>query len=230
MADESSRAGERYATSQIIDWLSKTHHPHDAALEAAYDAPHAHDMPPIQLGAPEGRLLELLLRLSGAQRVVEVGTLAGYSALWIVRALPEDGHLWTIESDPKHAAVARDVFDQAGVEDRITVLEGDALGLLPKLSDSGPFLRRVPRCRQSQVPPLRTLGDREPARGRSSHRRQRIPLWATPERNRCGYRDAHIPRRDGGAIPLGVCAHAGRARGGHQGGSGHLTIGVRTGI
>jgi caffeoyl-CoA O-methyltransferase len=96
-------------------------------------------MPEIQVSAAEGRLLWLLLRLVGARRVVEVGTLAGYSAIWMARALPRDGHLWTIECDPRHAAVARDAFIEAGVQDKVTIMEGDAAELLPKLSDSGPF-------------------------------------------------------------------------------------------
>lgn len=96
-------------------------------------------MPEIQLGPAEGRLLEVLLRLAGARKIVEIGTLAGYSALWIARALPEDGHLWTIEADSGHAAVARDVIADAGCAEKVTVMEGDALEVLPKLSDYGPF-------------------------------------------------------------------------------------------
>jgi len=96
-------------------------------------------MPEIQVGPSEGRLLELLLRLARARNVVEIGTLAGYSALWMLRALPESGHLWTLERDAAHAEVAAEVFRDAGVEDRITMLVGDAVDSLPKLSDSGPF-------------------------------------------------------------------------------------------
>ena len=96
-------------------------------------------MPEIQLGPAEGRLLELLVRLAGARKVVEIGTLAGYSALWMARALPEGGRLWTIEADPRHAGVAAEVIGEAGMGDRITVIKGDAAELLPKLSDSGPF-------------------------------------------------------------------------------------------
>jgi caffeoyl-CoA O-methyltransferase len=139
MADAESRAGERYATPQILEFLANLHHPADSALQRAFDAPARHGMPEIQLGAAEGRLLELLLSLVGARKVVEVGTLAGYSALWIARALPKDGHLWTIEADPDHAAIASGVFREAGVADSVTLIEGDAGVILPKLSDSGPF-------------------------------------------------------------------------------------------
>jgi caffeoyl-CoA O-methyltransferase len=139
MADADSRAGERYATPQILDFAAQTHHPADSALQRAFEAPSRHGMPEIQLGAAEGRLLELLLRLAGAQRVVEIGTLAGYSAIWMARALPPGGHLWTIEADPKHAAVAREVIEDAGLADRVTIVEGDAIDALSKLSHSGPF-------------------------------------------------------------------------------------------
>ena len=139
MADKDSRAGERYASAQILDYAAQTHHPADAALDRAFNAAAAHGMPEIQLGPAEGRLLEVLLRLIAAKNVVEVGTLAGYSALWMARALPKDGRLWTIEADPRHAAVAASVIEAAGVGDRVTLLEGDAAELLPKLSDSGPF-------------------------------------------------------------------------------------------
>jgi caffeoyl-CoA O-methyltransferase len=96
-------------------------------------------MPEIQVGPAEGRLLEILLRLARAERVVEVGTLAGYSALWIARMLPIGGHLWTIESDPRHARVAAEVIGEAGLADRVTIVVEDAAEALPKLNDSGPF-------------------------------------------------------------------------------------------
>ena len=139
MADEDSRAGARYATAQILDYAARTHHPDDGTLRRAFEAPSRHGMPEIQLGPAEGRLLELLLRLSGARNVVEIGTLAGYSALWMARALPPGGHLWTIEADPKHAGVAAEVIGEAGLGDRVTLIKGDAAEVLPKLSDSGPF-------------------------------------------------------------------------------------------
>jgi caffeoyl-CoA O-methyltransferase len=139
MADPDSRGGERYATAQILDYAAQAHHPEDAALERAFEAPARHGMPEIQLGPAEGRLLELLLRLANATKVVEIGTLAGYSALWMARALPPKGHLWTIESDRKHAAVAAEVIGEAGYGDRVTIIVDDALQVLPKLSDSGPF-------------------------------------------------------------------------------------------
>jgi caffeoyl-CoA O-methyltransferase len=96
-------------------------------------------MPAIQLGPSEARLVELLLTLVRAERVVEIGTLAGYSAIRIARALPVDGRLWTIEADSRHSAVARESLEAAEVADRVTVLEGAALGVLPSLERHGPF-------------------------------------------------------------------------------------------
>jgi predicted O-methyltransferase YrrM len=96
-------------------------------------------MPAIQLGASEAKAVALLLRLAGARKVVEVGTLAGYSALVMARALPEDGHVWTVEFDPKHARVARENLGAAGLGSRVTVLEGAGLTVLPTLEPLGPF-------------------------------------------------------------------------------------------
>jgi len=96
-------------------------------------------MPEIQLGPSEGRLLEILLGLAHATKVVEVGTLAGYSALWMARALPPGGRVWTIESDPGHAEVAAEVIAASGLGDRVTILRGDAAEALPMLSEFGPF-------------------------------------------------------------------------------------------
>ena len=139
MADPDSRAGLSYATREILDWVARVHAPHDAALTRAFEAPERHGMPAIQLGPSEGRTLELLLKLAGARRVVEIGTLAGYSAIRAARALPGDGHVHTVELDPKHARVARENVAAAGLEGRITVHEGRALEVLPRLVRFGPF-------------------------------------------------------------------------------------------
>jgi caffeoyl-CoA O-methyltransferase len=90
-------------------------------------------LPPISITADEGRLLQVLLTAIGARRVVEVGTLGGYSAIWMARALPPGGSLLTLELDPGHAAFARRYIDRAGLSDRVEVREGRALDLLPAL-------------------------------------------------------------------------------------------------
>lgn len=139
MADRDSRSGDRYGDAAIFDYTNQVHAGHDAALDAAFSAPDAAGMPAIQVGMSEGRLLELLARLVGARAVVEIGTLAGYSALRMARALPADGRLWTIESEPSHAEVARKVIDDAGLGDRVEVVVGEALSRLPELAEKGPF-------------------------------------------------------------------------------------------
>ena len=139
MADTDSRAGLSYATREILDWLAGFHAPHDAGLARAFDAPAAHGMPAIQLGASEAKAVALLLKLALARKVVEVGTLAGYSALVMARALPPDGHLWTIEFDSKHARVARENLAAAGLTGKVTVLVGAGLDVLPALEKEGPF-------------------------------------------------------------------------------------------
>lgn len=91
-------------------------------------------LPPIHISAAEGRLIEVLLRAAGAVTVLELGALAGYSGIWIARALPARGRLTTIERDPRHAALARRAYGEAGVQDRVRLLEGAALDVLPTLA------------------------------------------------------------------------------------------------
>lgn len=93
----------------------------------------------IQISPEEGKLLHLLIALKEIKTVVEIGTLAGYSAIWIARALPPDGRIYTIEKNPEHALMARHFFDQSEVKGRITLLEGDAHAQLKSLSAQAPF-------------------------------------------------------------------------------------------
>ena len=139
MADSDSRAGERYADSAIVAYLNGTHAAHDDALRRAFDAPDAEDMPAIQVGMSEGKLLEMLMRMVGAEKVVEVGTLAGYSAVRMARGMKPGGTLYTIEYDAHHADVARKNIAAAGLDVTIEVLVGAALDVLPGLADKGPF-------------------------------------------------------------------------------------------
>ena len=139
MADQDSRTGARYATRELIDYVDRVHAAHDPALARAFAAPDQHDMPAIQVGASEGKTLTLLMRLIGARNVVEVGTLAGYSALRLIAGLAPGGKLWTFELEPKHAQVARDNFAAAGVADRVEVRVGAALSGLRAIESEGPF-------------------------------------------------------------------------------------------
>jgi len=107
--------------------------PEDAPLLALREEADRLGLPPIAISPDAGRLLQVLLRAVGARRVLEVGTLGGYSAIWIARALPADGRLITIELEPAHAEFARRHLAHAGVTDRVEVRVGRALDLLPAL-------------------------------------------------------------------------------------------------
>ena len=139
MADADSRSGTVYLDQAILEWVARIHAPHDEALQAAYDAPGREEMPAIQVGPSEGKLLSLLLRMVGARKVVELGTLAGYSAIHLARALPPGGRLWTVEADPRHAKVARGALAKAGLDDRVEVVVSRAADVLADLERHGPF-------------------------------------------------------------------------------------------
>lgn len=113
----------------------------DGALEGALRASAAAGLPDHQVSPSQGKLLQLLARLVGARRILEIGTLGGYSTIWMARALPHDGRLVTLEADPAHAAVARANLARAGLDERVELREGPALDTLPRLAeeDAGPF-------------------------------------------------------------------------------------------
>ena len=108
-----------------------------APLRAARDASAAAGLPSIEVSASQGKLLMVLALARGAQRILEIGTLGGFSAIWLASALPADGCLITIEANPAHAAVARENFDRAGVTDRIELREGQAADVLAGLVAEG---------------------------------------------------------------------------------------------
>lgn len=103
----------------------------DDVLAALREAADREGLPPISIGAVTGRLLQVLLSAVRAERVLEVGTLGGYSAIWMARALPRSGRLVTIEIDERHADFARRYFTRAGLDDRIELRVGRALDVLP---------------------------------------------------------------------------------------------------
>jgi len=113
----------------------------DPALEAAVAAAKAAGLPEIQVAPNQGKLLWLLARARGARRILEIGTLGGYSAIWLARALPPGGKLVTLEVDAKHAEVARANLAHAGLAERVELRLGPALETLPKLAaeGAGPF-------------------------------------------------------------------------------------------
>ena len=121
------------------EWISSTVVHPDEALDQAVRTAKDAGMPPIEVAPNSGRLLELLVRIRGARRVLEIGTLAGFSTLFMARALPEDGRLVTIEYEAAHAAVARKNLDDAGVGSRVDIRVGAALDVLPTLEGGEPF-------------------------------------------------------------------------------------------
>ncbi|WTC18965.1 O-methyltransferase [Streptomyces cellulosae] len=110
----------------------------DDALEAALRESDAAGLPPIAVSPLQGKLLQLLARIQGARRVLEIGTLGGYSTIWLGRALPADGRLVTLEYDPRHAEVAVRNIARAGLAEQVEVRVGPALESLPKLADEQP--------------------------------------------------------------------------------------------
>jgi predicted O-methyltransferase YrrM len=111
----------------------------DAALEAALKASDAAGLPAIAVSPPQGKQLNVLAQMIGAKRVLEIGTLGGYSTIWLARAVPADGRVVTLEYDPKHAEVARENIARAGLADRVEVRVGPALESLPALEGGEPF-------------------------------------------------------------------------------------------
>ena len=111
----------------------------DPALEAALAASDAAGLPAIQVSALQGKFLHLLARVMGAEAILELGTLGGYSTIWLARALPPGGRLVTVEADPGHAEVAGANIARAGLADRVKVRVGKALDVLPTLAPDGPF-------------------------------------------------------------------------------------------
>lgn len=113
----------------------------DEALTAAKKSHKLENIPLINVSPNLGKLLQLFATLCHAKKILEVGTLAGYSTIWMAKALPEDGKLISLEIDPRHAEVARKNIDRAGLSSKVEVRVGKAIELLPKLVEGkeGPF-------------------------------------------------------------------------------------------
>jgi predicted O-methyltransferase YrrM len=120
---------DRYITDQLI--------PADPVFDEAQAANVAAELPAIDVAPNQGKMLHLLARIAGARKVLEIGTLGGYSTTWLARALPEDGRLITLEADAKHAEVARKNIARAGLDHLVTVRLGAALDTLPQLEKEG---------------------------------------------------------------------------------------------
>ena len=115
------------------EYISGLFAPEDELLASLREEADRTGMPPIAISPDEGRLLQVLLTAINARQVLEVGTLGGYSAIWMARALPPDGHLLSLELEPTHAEFARRYVDRAGLADRIEIRLGRALDVLPSL-------------------------------------------------------------------------------------------------
>src|SRR5438445_8828459 len=122
---------------EVDSYITDTLVQPDAALQAALEASDAAGLPQISVSPAHGKLLWLLARILGAKRILEIGTLGGYSTIWLARGLAAGGRLITLEALEKHAAVARANIERARLADRVEIRVGKALDTLPQLA--GPF-------------------------------------------------------------------------------------------
>ena len=125
MSQKQWTAVDRYFTETLV--------PSDPVLDAALKANTKADLPAIDVAPNQGKFLQLLVQLRGARRILEIGTLGGYSTIWLARAMPEGGRLVTLESEPKHAEVARANIARANLSGVVTLRLGRALDTLPLL-------------------------------------------------------------------------------------------------
>ncbi|MEH2369747.1 O-methyltransferase [Nostoc sp.] len=129
MTQEQWTAVDRYFTDLLV--------PSDPALDTALQTSVAAGLPPHNVSPNQGKLLLLLAQIQGAQSILEIGTLGGYSTIWLARALPSDGRLITLEADPKHAEIARANIAYAGLSDVVDLRLGKALSTLPQIAAEG---------------------------------------------------------------------------------------------
>jgi predicted O-methyltransferase YrrM len=123
--------------SEVDGYLEGRLETGDDVLAATLSSTEEEGLPPIQVSPTQGKFLYVLAAAMGAKRILEIGTLAGYSTIWLGRALPDDGSIVTLEVDPAHAEVARKNLAAAGLTDKVEILVGPALDTLPELD--GPF-------------------------------------------------------------------------------------------
>ena len=129
MIDQQWTAVDRYITEMLV--------PSDPVLDGALKASADGELPSIQVSPPQGKLLYLLARSINARNILEIGTLGGYSTIWMARALPAGGRMLTLEASAKHAEVARSNFARAGLANTIELRLGPALETLPSVAAEG---------------------------------------------------------------------------------------------
>ncbi|MFI7007226.1 O-methyltransferase [Streptomyces sp. NPDC050145] len=137
MTTDSPAARQPDVATAVDAYLSELLAPADEALAAALADSEAAGLPRINVSATNGKLLHLLALTQGARRILEIGTLGGYSTIWLARALPADGALISLEYSAKHAEVARTNLARAGLDKTVEVRVGAALDSLPVLADEG---------------------------------------------------------------------------------------------
>ena len=127
--------------TEVDQYFSESLLPSDPILESALEASLAAGLPTISVSPNQGKLLQMLAQIVGARSILEIGTLGGYSTIWLARGLRAGGRLITVEVDPKHAEVAQLNVARAGLRDLVDVRIGNAVEILPQLSAErrGPF-------------------------------------------------------------------------------------------
>jgi predicted O-methyltransferase YrrM len=129
VSEEQWTAVDRYITDALV--------PSDEALDATLASSAANGLPAINVAPNQGKLLHVLARSIGAKRILEVGTLGGYSTIWLARALGPDGKLITLEYEPRHADVARANIERAGLSHLVEIRLGKAIDTLPRIAAAG---------------------------------------------------------------------------------------------
>ncbi|MEO8416615.1 MAG: O-methyltransferase [Ginsengibacter sp.] len=132
---------DRQLFESVDQYISQLFHNEDNCLEATELSIVESGIPQISVSPNQGKFLEILARLCHAKKILEIGTLGGYSTIWMARALPEDGTMITLEIDSKHAEVAQQNFNRCGLASKIDIRLGKAMDLLPQLEaeGAGPF-------------------------------------------------------------------------------------------
>lgn len=125
--------------SSVDNYLIEKLIPKDDILEQVLVNNQQAGLPAFDVAANQGQLLALFVRMTGAKRILEIGTLGGYSTIWMARELPTDGELLTLEADAHHASIARQNLQLAGVAERVKLIEGPALNSLEQLGEHPPF-------------------------------------------------------------------------------------------